>query len=634
VRGRPGGRARSRSADDCSPHTQSSPSPVHRACSAITRHIVAVSPDVTPGAAVVSAACSPSVDRVAKSRRKRQRKRGPTPPPAQRRRLSKEERALAAQEREIERALAEIQRRAAEAHAPDTPPEVVAAILAEDFEEMPSPAGFTETLAKQSSERVRAVAAEVQRLAPGSLVALTFTAEVARILDGDLERSVALLEEAIDVDRGLASPSALGMHLIAAGMVLQALDAAEECLDDDPGDETGQTVLAAALGRLHARAQAGERLTRTEREALARFADRELLYRVRDSIGAFVEQRPTLQQLLASTVREWLEQLDEDGVTSLDDLAEAAEAGVDGRYKPIIALAIERAWLLEQDEEGDDDDDWLAPELEDPSAPLALLAADPGTPVQISLAARDWLETCTYGLWQVADPAPGPGVWLTEIVSGARRYAAIPSEQLQHASRWSVFLGALVAIDGVWRSTGTLVPMRPAEGDRAAAFVHEATDDLSGKRVRARAARSGDPMPHGVLVETTEPVDPMLADLISKIICNLLPVLAGELWERRASVVDPRRDTPPVPLGGSMPFGASQEAIDAWLGRWSSERIPALGRLTPRVAARRQDKRPRLEALLRELEYDADQLTRDGEPAPDIGRLRLELGMTSWWRDT
>lgn len=93
---------------------------------------------------------------MAKSRRKRRRKRGPTPPQAQRRRLSEEERALAEQEREIERALAEVQRRAAAARAPDTPPEVVAAILAEDFGEMPSPVGFTETLAEQSSERARA----------------------------------------------------------------------------------------------------------------------------------------------------------------------------------------------------------------------------------------------------------------------------------------------------------------------------------------------------------------------------------------------------------------------------------------------------------------------------------------------
>jgi hypothetical protein len=697
---------------------------------------------------------------VAKSKRKRPRKRGPTPPQAQGRRLSEEERELAARAREIERALAVMERRAAEAHAPDTPPEVVAAILAEDFGEMPSPVGFADTLAKQSLERARAVAAEVQRLAPGSLVALTFAAEVARIVDGDVEQSVALLEEAIDSSDESDAPGAMGMHLIGAGMALEALDAAEECLGDDPGDETGQTVLAAALGRLHDRAQAGERLTATEREALERFADRGLLYRLRDSIGELVEQRPALQELVASTVREWLEELEGDGVISLDDLAEAADAGLDGRYEPIMRLAIERAWLREQDDGLDDDDDAPAPELEDSTAPLALLATDPGTPFQISLAAQNWLETCTYGLWQVADPAPGPGVWLTEIVSGARRYAAIPSEQLQHASRWSVFLGALVAVDGIWRSTGTLVPMRPAEGDAAASLVDEATESLiralSGKRARGRTARSGDPKPHGVLVEMTEAADPMLADLISKIVCNLLPSLAGELWGRRAagagltntdghrlalitglvrvdaaaaaaerlaahedfrteedgeltwwgrelselerqtalatiraeagedeaqydetprwlrgrlkpgdggfevevnseerlqmllemlgklglgaeltrkSVIDPRQDMPPIPFGGLMRFGASQEAVDVWLEHWPSEPIPALGRLTPRVAARRKDKRPRLEALLREFEHDAYQLARDGEPAPDIGRLRQELGFTSWWND-
>lgn len=58
---------------------------------------------------------------------------------------------------------------------------------------------------------------------------------------------------------------------------------------------------------------------------------------------------------------------------------------------------------------------------------------------------------------------------------------------------------------------------------------------LSGKRTRGRTARSGDPKPHGVLVEATEAAEPMLADLISNVVSNLLPVLAGELWERRAA---------------------------------------------------------------------------------------------------
>ncbi len=115
-----------------------------------------------------------------------------------------------------------------------------------------------------------------------------------------------------------------------------------------------------------------------------------------------------------------------------------------------------------------------------------------------------------------------------------------------------------------------------------------------------------------------------------------LEMLVGTLGLRaeltRKSVIDPHEDMPPIPLGGPRPFGASQEAT-CGLEHWPSERIPALGRLTPRTAARRKDKRPRLEALLREFEHDAYQLARDGEPAPDIGQLRRELGITSWGSD-
>jgi hypothetical protein len=76
---------------------------------------------------------------------------------------------------------------------------------------------------------------------------------------------------------------------------------------------------------------------------------------------------------------------------------------------------------------------------------------------------------------------------------------------------------------------------------------------------------------------------------------------------------------------------ASREAIDAWLTHWPDEHVPALGGLTPRTAAARAKQRPRLEALLREFEHDVYKLARAGEPAPDIARLRAELGMEVWW---
>jgi len=53
--------------------------------------------------------------------------------------------------------------------------------------------------------------------------------------------------------------------------------------------------------------------------------------------------------------------------------------------------------------------------------------------------------------------------------------------------------------------------------------------------------------------------------------------------------------------------------------------------VTPQTASRRVQSRPRLEAVLREFEHDAYVLTQAGRPAPDLDRLRAELGMDQWW---
>jgi hypothetical protein len=103
-----------------------------------------------------------------------------------------------------------------------------------------------------------------------------------------------------------------------------------------------------------------------------------------------------------------------------------------------------------------------------------------------------------------------------------------------------------------------------------------------------------------------------------------------ELEQTRRSAIDPPMDMPPIQLGGPA-FGASRQATDAWVEHWPDERVPALGGHTPRAAARRGRERPRLEALLREFEHDAWLLTHAGRPAPDVDRLRAELGMERWW---
>jgi hypothetical protein len=690
-----------------------------------------------------------------KRRRKRGGRRGPQQP-APRKRLTPEE-------REIEQALAEAERRAREALSPDTPPKRVAELLVEEFDDLPSPVGLALTLRERGSdERARTVASEAQRLARGSVTALTFAAEVARAVDRDREGAAALLDDALDAYVDPSGVAALAQHLAEAGQLLDSLALVEEHLREEPDDEDAEAVRARALEQLHQRALSGEKLAKAEKAALERFCDRGLLYRLREELDDFVEGRPELQEAIAAAVRSWLDELEEDEDVSLEGLmdVETESDGLAERRDGIARLAIEHAWLLDDGEEEVEPEP--EPEPEESDAPLALLAGDSGTEPALAQAARDWLRTCSYGLWQVADPEPVPGVWLTDLVSGARRYAAIPPEQLEGTSRWSVLLGSLVALDGTWRTTGAVLPMRPSEGDRAAELAREATTEiaraLTGKRPRKRTDGRKQPPPHGVLTELDDPAPSLVADLMGKVVGSMLPTIAGELWEqrsagptltntdghrlrlitalvdvkdgatarerlaahedfrteedgelswwgrelteierqtglaqlrsqlgpdsneeieepeepprwlrgrltpreggfevdvnseerldallellpqlglepelRRRSTIDPAQDLPRLEASGPIPFGASQEAIDAWLAHWPTERVPALGGLTPRAAAKREQQRPALEALLREFEHDAHVLIEQGRPAPDLGHLRAELGMERWW---
>ncbi len=79
---------------------------------------------------------------------------------------------------------------------------------------------------------------------------------------------------------------------------------------------------------------------------------------------------------------------------------------------------------------------------------------------------------------------------------------------------------------------------------------------------------------------------------------ELLAGLSAEPELGRRSVIDPAQDMPPIRLGMPLPFGASQQAVDAWQSLWPDERVPALGGATPRAASRRAQSRLQLEAAI------------------------------------
>ena len=102
-------------------------------------------------------------------------------------------------ERTAELGFAEARRRSEEALSPDTSPARVAALVVEEFEDLPSPPGLAIRLRRDGSEeRAKAVAAEVQRLAAASVSAVTLPGEVAGAFDYDPGRVDELLDEALD----------------------------------------------------------------------------------------------------------------------------------------------------------------------------------------------------------------------------------------------------------------------------------------------------------------------------------------------------------------------------------------------------------------------------------------------------
>lgn len=662
---------------------------------------------------------------------------------AKRARAARRERHAVQEERELDRRVEQLV-------GAETPPEVAAAAWLEKLEGTPLPARATRMFELGGSNaQARAVAAAMESQAPGSLPALTLAADVALQLDGDARRASALIDQALESSADAEARRILAIHLLELRRLAESLAITSEWLLEAPADEAAQEMRAAALvlarRRLTGESEApgecpcwsGRPWTECcrpgEEEALARFEDRGGLEHLRGEVRRFTASAPGVEALIAVHVEEWL--------ASAEPFAEGA-----GSREDLIEIATESGWLVAGEHEDDDED-----------APLALFAASRAGAAEAKAAGR-WLDHCHYGLWQVADPTPAPGVWLTELVTGTRRYAAIPPAQLEGMGRWTVLLGALVAIDATWRPAAPLIPLRPREADE----ITETAEDMLGRI--AAAVRGKEPPeippgrwleePAGVLASQADPVPPDVAVFAGQVICSGMPHLlscVGELRERapelrntdkdpiclvnatvrvgdpdavaarlaehpdfdldgegaltwwgremdalerasgeaevrallrehgeepdtattdaprrwvrgqvkpladalevdvnsrerlerflrllrelgeqpemgRQRVIDPAQDMPQFRAGDLLGMGGSEESQEAWLTHVPDQSLPALGGRTPREAARRPDDGPRLEALLRDFEHDADRARARGGPVPDIERLREELG--------
>lgn len=221
------------------------------------------------------------------------------------------------------------------------------------------------------------------------------------------------------------------------------------------------------------------------------------------------------------------------------------------------AMATERAWLAGADEDEDEDEDGE----EGPSV-LERFAADPATPPALAGAARAWDRHVRYGLWQPQPVAPAArraaaGTWATDLVTRRSAYLAIPDEQLDGLPRWSVLVGPVGPVGGVWHTGPAIVVLDPQAADQATEALLDVRVELLAALAREAGLRPPLPPrrdrpqaePHGVLAELAEAMDGTEADITAKVIGASLGNLLG--FVRQSSVRAPtmtNTDGDPVEL--------------------------------------------------------------------------------------
>jgi len=431
-------------------------------------------------------------------------------------------------------------------------------------------------------------------------------ARVGRVpLPPDAERYVAGVlarrQETADED-WLAALGRMG----EAGRAGAAIEQVEPFVRGHPHDERAALSYARLLRRAAAAGPEGE----AERKALERFTDRSGLAETRQAMAQFLRAHPGWDEFVrdraAADFRRAPGGLLPAGAASecAAVIWEATVAGAD------LAMKGKTSGQMAGLHRGS----------HQPRTALMALAGDPATPPRLARRAADWAGHGHYGLWQLRDPAPSPGVEGTDLASGTRRYLDFPPGKLDRAAPWSVWLGGAVPVDGVWRVTGTGIMLSPDEGDA----VTEALDQAVSKMVSIAQGMPpaeldppepvpyDDPPPHGVRWDHFTPLGPMYAAGSG----SILMMLAGRLL---ADVVLHRARGPRAGRRTGDPAAAA--------GDWAQTPLPRLGGLTPREAAGAgvPDKML-LESLLRTLEYQ-EALAVPGQDVADVPALRRALGM-------
>jgi hypothetical protein len=343
-----------------------------------------------------------------------------------------------------------------------------------------------------------------------------------------------------------------------------------------------------------------------ERAALARFANRSGLGELQDAVTRFIGQTKwngLVERQTATT----LGLLPDRRLLSFRVLQEctalAREASAKGTLDGIEGMTPQQ---IVKSGAGD-----VLPETA-----LTAFAADPSTPPDLARRVRDWVDHGHYGLWQMSSPSPDPGVAVTDLVTGVRRYAEFPASFLEGAPRWSTWLGEVVPVDGIWHAAGTGFLLSPAESDAVADAVHGAI----GRMVKMVSGMPPsellppDPVPYGDAAPWSARWDfdsslgAEYARRTSGVVMMLAARLAANVSVRRAARA----------IEGDITVDPAPED-ETWLDK----PLLALHGLTPRQADTSDTGyQMLLEALLRQCEYESGLAARAGRPYADMDALR------------
>jgi tetratricopeptide (TPR) repeat protein len=439
---------------------------------------------------------------------------------------------------------------------PDTPAADLAGLLAEQYHGEPVSSVLVDRMTANGSSHQRLAEAAQAMLAvgasdggPPSLTALTFAAAAARAA-GDAGTARGLLDQALAAAEDPDTRLALAQHLSAGGRLADAVELLEarlrEAPDDDHAAELYGALLEEAFSKAHAEPPTGgcpcglgaawqDCCEPRVRAALSRFADRSGMTALSDAVSAYLTSSG-YGQAVEDGVSEWL--------SAADDLGwKPAERAALGALAAEVALL--SASLAGDGEADDTNDPSGSADEDDTDTPLAAFAADPAVPGELAARAAIWREHIHYGLWRVDDPCPAPGLWCTDIVSGVTRYVGFPAELTREMPRWAVWLGGLVPVDGIWRSTGLGFRLSPTEADAAAELAQDATTALvhaiAGKRPKRRSPRATGPLrigradPLGVYADFEDPVPAAVASLMGKLTGVLLPRIITDVHEHRSA---------------------------------------------------------------------------------------------------